>query len=187
MTASVFDKIRAAKKRLEYPTVGECRVCGKPYARGNKESGRGGMCDIHYRVSNDAVKKGETTWEALHDKFPMTTGRGAVTSTRARYAPPAEGQKLLESEFQNSVVDFIIRRGHGVWVLDPSRKRGVPDLLIITDDGRVLFRELKASDGIIEERQGVMIKRLRDYGQNVKTWRPSDLDSDRVESELKGE
>ena len=103
MPASVFDKIRAAKKRLEYPPVGECRVCGKPYARGTQESGRSGMCDIHYRASNDAVKKGETTWEALHDKFPMTTGRGAVTSTRARYAPPAEAQKLLESEFQNSV------------------------------------------------------------------------------------
>ena len=45
------------------------------------------------------------------------------------------------------------------------RKRGVPDLLIITDDGRVLFRELKASDGIIEEHQEVMIKRLCDHGQ----------------------
>ena len=63
----------------------------------------------------------------------------------------------------------------------------MPDLLIITDDGRVLFRELKASDGIIEERQELMLKRLRDHGQNVKTWRPSDLDNNKIESELKGE
>ena len=185
MTASVFDKIRNAKKRLEYPPSGPCRVCGKPYTR--DEGGRKGMCDPHYRAAADAVKNDETTWEALHDEFPMTTGRGAVTPIRARYAPSPEVQRLLESEFQNSVIDLIIRSGHGVWVLDPSRKRGVPDLLIITDDGRVLFRELKASDGIIEERQELMLKRLRDHGQNVKTWRPLDLDNNKIESELKGE
>jgi len=187
MTNSVFDKIRAAKKRLEYPAKGECRVCSKPYARGTSEGGRRGMCTTHYNASDSAVKNGETTWEALHEEFPMATGRGAITSTRARYAPPTEAQRLLESEFQNSVVDLIIRAGHGVWVLDPTRKKGVPDILIITNDGRVLFRELKASVGTVEELQDEVMKRLREQGQDVDTWKPGDMDSNRIESELKGE
>ena len=71
-------------------------------------------------------------------------------------------------------------------MLDPTRKRGVPDIMIIADDGRVLFRELKATGGLVQDHQSAFIKRLSDNGQDVGVWTPEDLDSKRIEGELSG-
>ena len=166
----LFDEIRNVGKRREYPPQGTCRACGKEYARAQSrgvDSGRRRICSTHYNFCDKLVKEGKTTWVGLRDEFPMVTGRGAVTSQRSEFSPSAGSQKLLESEFQNHIVDFVIRTGHGAWMLDPTRKRGVPDIMIIADDDRVLFRELKATGGLVQDHQSALIKRLSGNGQDV--------------------
>ena len=93
MTPDTFEELRNVTKRLEYPPSGQCRVCNKPYARSKEpgvESGRRGMCNTHYTQCRKRVKEGETTWEDLHEEFPMVTGRSyKAAGTRAISAPSA--------------------------------------------------------------------------------------------------
>lgn len=61
---------------------------------------------------------------------------------------------------------------------------GWPDLEII-GHGRVLYRELKAEKGKLTEEQADVLRFLRANGQDAEVWRPSDLDSGRIQNELR--
>ncbi|MYA18515.1 MAG: hypothetical protein F4089_13415 [Gammaproteobacteria bacterium] len=91
-----------------------------------------------------------------------------------------------ETEFQNVLIEFIIKRGHGVWLLDPARLKGggIPDLLVVTKDGRALFRELKTDVGHVDARQEEIIKKMRSHGADVDVWRPRDFSGGSIGGEL---
>lgn len=171
MGDSVFDEIRSARARLTYTNRGLCRVCSEPYSR--ETGGRSGMCNAHYRAAEAKVRNGETSWEALDKEFPFKKdARGAFASEPSELL---EVIKLREAEFQNHVVKELTDAGHGVWHLDPTKTRGIPDLLIITSKGRVLFRELKTTVGEPEHHQLRLMQRMRDHGYDVDIWRPEDF------------
>ena len=82
---------------------------------------------------------------------------------------------LSERTFEAHVMGNIGNRGyHGVWKLQPVVS-GVPDLLVITGDGKVLFRELKVRDGRLSELQEEFHEKLARHGNDVSVWRPKDL------------
>ena len=61
---------------------------------------------------------------------------------------------------------------------------GFPDLLIL-GHGRIIFTELKTAKGKVTYYQEVWITGLRNAGQTVYVWRPSDVDE--VHAVLGGE
>ena len=184
MSDSVFDDILAAKPRVTFPNEGLCRVClnqGISTRYNRDDGGRRGMCSVHYKACDAKVKEVSITWEELDERFPFTEdARGPFK------LEPTESLKVIklrEAEFQNHVVYQLIRWGHSVWHLDPTKTRGIPDLLIVTADGRAMFRELKTESGQTEESQLRMIQKMRDNGCDVDVWRPEDFNN--VENDLR--
>ena len=136
------------------------------------------MCKTHYRFVDGLVKAGETTWDQVDTEWPEAKPWVGLN------APDIEHIRMSETEFQNGVVDYLIRNGHGVWLLDPQRRKGIPDLLIVTKDGRVLFRELKASGQFATEDQLSMSAKLAEHGANVAVWQPRDLQNGRIAEDV---
>lgn len=66
-------------------------------------------------------------------------------------------------------------QGHGV---------GYPDLTIIGPRG-IMWRELKREKAKLTPQQEMWVTYLRNCGQNVGTWRPSDLRGRFIEMELR--
>lgn len=60
--------------------------------------------------------------------------------------------------------------------------RGLPDLLII--GRRILYRELKSSTGQLSTAQRIVRYRILGAGGDWGLWRPADLVSGRINSEL---
>lgn len=119
----------------------------------------------------------EVTWDEINAKYPEKA------YTPPQYSAFAEAL-LREMEFQNALVGLIQNLGHRSWVLDaPPGARGVPDLLIITKDNRVMFRELKCGTSSSKE-QDAMISAMKKNGLDVDIWTPEDLSGKRVEREL---
>ena len=61
--------------------------------------------------------------------------------------------------------------------------KGWPDLALC--GSKFMLRELKTDNGALTERQVSWGKRLRDAGQDWDVWRPADLQSGRIERELR--
>jgi hypothetical protein len=62
--------------------------------------------------------------------------------------------------------------------------KGYPDLTIVGHGG-ILFRELKSAKGVCSPEQVVWLRELTAAGQDAKIWRPADLESGRIEAELR--
>ena len=178
---SFFETLETSTKDVKFRTEGTCRVkgCVVYYDR---TSGRNGMCNHHYKICLKEVgKEGKerTTWEEINDRYPEKA------FTQPEYDTFSE-TLFRETEFQNALVRLIQSLGHRSWVLDaPKGAKGVPDLLIITKDSRVMFRELKCDAGL-SKIQMKMIEAMQDAGLDVGVWTPDDLSSHRIEGELSG-
>jgi len=59
---------------------------------------------------------------------------------------------------------------------------GFPDLVIVGE--RVIYRELKTERGRVRPEQSVWLDALTAAGQDADIWRPRDLHSGRIASEL---
>ena len=176
-----LSKIMEHTQIKKFPSEGFCRVptCGVYYSRAT--SGRKGMCKSHYTFTSNLVNDNNNslTWEEVDKAWPE-----AVPWTGLN-APDISLIRMSETEFQNGVIDYITRNGHGVWMLDATRRKGIPDLLIVTKEGKVLFRELKATEGTKpEEAQMSTMKKLKENGANVGIWVPADLQSGFIAQEL---
>ena len=173
-----LEKLMATKKQITFPGAGYCRVetCGDFYSHAT--GGRKGMCKTHYRYADQLVKNGELTWDQVDKKWP------AAEPFVGLDAPDIEKIRMLETEFQNHVVDFLIRNGHGVWLLDATRRKGIPDLLIVTKSGKPLFRELKASGQLSSEDQQSLSAKMVTHNADVGVWEPADLQSGRIAQEV---
>ena len=94
---------------------------------------------------------------------------------------------LTERDFQHALVDILRERGHGVWYLDPSGMKGggAPDLLIITKDGKVLLRELKAEAGRVQPHQLQFLLTIANRKAiTANVWFPDDIANGRVDKEV---
>lgn len=62
--------------------------------------------------------------------------------------------------------------------------KGYPDLTIVGPGG-VLWRELKSARGVTSPEQRTWIAKLIGAGQDAAVWKPEDLHSGRIETELR--
>ncbi|WP_433731113.1 VRR-NUC domain-containing protein [Actinoplanes sp. CA-051413] len=62
--------------------------------------------------------------------------------------------------------------------------KGYPDVTLVGKGG-VLFRELKAARGSLSREQKVWLAALEEAGADMGVWRPVDLQSGRIEAEIR--
>jgi hypothetical protein len=97
---------------------------------------------------------------------------------------------MSEAHLQQAVTQLATWLGLGWWHDTDSRKNrsGLPDLIITgrARDGRVaiLWRELKRHDGTLRPAQQAWGDCLIAAGADWAVWRPADLASGRIRSEL---
>lgn len=74
---------------------------------------------------------------------------------------------MLEREIEKKFKSALEAKGCLVYKFASPNCRGVPDRIVITDTGKVLFVELKTEKGVLSKLQKVQIKKLLAYGQKV--------------------
>lgn len=89
---------------------------------------------------------------------------------------------LTERRFQDQIVELA--RDHYGWLVvhyggNQHRRAyydatGFPDLLMISRDGRIMFRELKTDRGVLTPDQERWGRELGDRGVDHAVWRPDD-------------
>ena len=102
---------------------------------------------------------------------------------------------MTEDHLQTAVIDmahlFGLKVAHfrpaqirpGKWVTPVQADgKGFPDL-VIAGPGGVLFRELKSAAGTLSAEQRMWLHALK--SADVGVWRPADLQSGRIEQELR--
>jgi VRR-NUC domain len=103
--------------------------------------------------------------------------------TRGVFRPPVSrpSPAITEAQFQRQVVDLARLLG---WdfiyhpFLSKWSEMGWPDLFLArVRDKRVMWAELKSERGKLTGRQAEVVDLLRDCGQLVCVWRPSDIDT----------
>jgi hypothetical protein len=106
---------------------------------------------------------------------PLSTQPKTVRAPRRR----------IEKNFQAAVIELITYRQLWCFHIVDSRTApaGWPDLTILGQGG-ALYRELKTATGRLSKDQKRVIGLLEAAGQNVKVWRPADLQSGLVVREL---
>lgn len=93
-------------------------------------------------------------------------------------------ESMSEKQFQQWVVDLARRLGWLVYHTFDSRRSapGFPDLVLVRGD-RLLFRELKAANGVVSAHQRVWLHGLKLARADVDVWRPKDMK--KIEQELR--
>ena len=74
---------------------------------------------------------------------------------------------MLEREIEKKFKSALEAKGCLVYKFASPNCRGVPDRIVITDAGRVLFVELKTEKGVLSKLQKVQINKLLAYGQQT--------------------
>ena len=154
-----------------------------------RKKGRRGFCGAHYQRFNKAINAfvennggdKEALWlDLIADvpKWPRELAGNANTADIDGFSQ--------ESQFEKELIRNLRSEGHGVWKLNPHAIQGggVPDLLIITKDGYVLFRELKTDGGQLNPQQSAFLLNLRKHEYFVGIWRPEDEESGKIREEL---
>ncbi|MBD8019374.1 VRR-NUC domain-containing protein [Brevibacterium gallinarum] len=97
-----------------------------------------------------------------------------------------QAEAMSEKQFQNHVVALAHRLGWLVYHTFDSRRSapGFPDLVMVRD--RVIFRELKASNGVVTPAQQTWLRALQVAGIDAGVWKPANLLSGVIERELRG-
>ena len=81
--------------------------------------------------------------------------------------PKTEGMFMLEKEIEKKFKKALEAKGCLVYKFASPNCRGVPDRIVITDAGRVLFVELKTEKGVLSKLQRIQLKKLRDFRQQT--------------------
>ncbi len=72
-----------------------------------------------------------------------------------------------ESVLQKKCMDFCKKNAYLCYKIDSSSTAGIPDLLIISSEGRTTHVELKTSVGTLSAIQKHVIKKLKESNANV--------------------
>jgi len=90
---------------------------------------------------------------------------------------------ITEREFRQQVIDLARLFGYMAYFSWTSihSPRGFPDLVLCRPGGQgrvggVIFAELKRETGQVKPHQEEWLQALRDAGQAVYVWRPSDIE-----------
>ena len=81
--------------------------------------------------------------------------------------PKTEGMFMLEKDIEKKFKSALEAKGCLVYKFASPNCRGVPDRIVITDTGRVLFVELKTEKGVFSKLQRIQLKKLRDFRQKT--------------------
>lgn len=94
---------------------------------------------------------------------------------------------MTELDLQRAVIELCRWLGLAYFHDHDSRRNraGFPDLVVCGSNGH-LFRELKTETGRLRPEQLDWLSRLTQGGADAAIWRPADLASGRVKSELEG-
>lgn len=74
---------------------------------------------------------------------------------------------MLEREIEKKFKNALEAKGCLVYKFASPNCRGVPDRIVITDAGKVLFVELKTEKGVLSKLQRIQLKKLRDFRQQT--------------------
>ena len=74
---------------------------------------------------------------------------------------------MLEKEIEKKFKKALEAKGCLVYKFASPNCRGVPDRIVITTTGKILFVELKTEKGVLSKLQKVQIEKLLAYGQKV--------------------
>lgn len=96
------------------------------------------------------------------------------------------GKSMTERQLQEHVVALAKQLGWMVYHTYDSRRSqpGFPDLVLVR--GVVLYRELKAVNGVLSPEQKAWLQCLRVAGADAGVWRPWHLLDGTVERALRG-
>lgn len=96
------------------------------------------------------------------------------------------GESMSEKQLQEHVIALALRLGWLVYHTFDSRRSapGFPDLVLAR--GAVLYRELKAANGVLSPAQKTWLQGLRVAGADAGVWRPAHLLDGTIERELRG-
>lgn len=94
---------------------------------------------------------------------------------------------MTEAQLMESIRDLL--RYHRLLAFHATDSRrcwgpGLPDLVIVGGSG-VIYREVKTERGQLDAEQSIWRWRLQAAGADWGLWRPADLQSGRVDNELR--
>ena len=78
---------------------------------------------------------------------------------------------MTEQQIQKKRIDQLERDGFFVLKLIKTNKNGIPDVLGIHPDGRVIFSEIKTPIGKLSKIQEYRLKELSGYGFQTEVYR----------------
>ncbi|MCC8136238.1 MAG: VRR-NUC domain-containing protein, partial [Ruminococcus sp.] len=87
---------------------------------------------------------------------------------RARVAMLQEVEKMKESRIERHLVDGVKKLGGMCIKFTSPGTPGVPDRIILTADGRIIFVELKTETGRLAKIQRYVIGELQKRGADVR-------------------
>lgn len=76
-------------------------------------------------------------------------------------------KRILEKDIEKRLVQLLEEKGCLAYKFVSPNCRGVPDRIVITDTGKVLFVELKTEKGVLSKLQRIQLKKLRDFRQQT--------------------
>lgn len=97
-----------------------------------------------------------------------------------------QAASMSERQLQDHVIALARRLGWLCYHTHDSRRSqpGFPDLVMVR--GRVLYRELKSSSGVVSPQQQVWLQQLQVAGADAGVWKPAHLMDGTIERELRG-
>jgi len=72
---------------------------------------------------------------------------------------------MTEQKIQNKRIKQLEAEGYYVIKLTVTNKNGIPDLIAIPKDSKVLFVECKTKEGKVSDLQKYRIKELKEYAK----------------------
>jgi Holliday junction resolvase len=82
---------------------------------------------------------------------------------------------MTEQQIQAKRIKKFEEDGYYVIKLIKTNKNGIPDLIAIPRNSKVLFSEIKKSNGRVSKLQQYRIKELKDHGIETEIYRGADL------------
>lgn len=78
---------------------------------------------------------------------------------------------MTEQQIQSKRIKELEAEGYYVLKLIKTNKNGIPDLLAIPRDCKVLFSEIKKPNGKVSALQKYRLKELQEYGYNTEIYK----------------
>tara|TARA_R100000935_G_scaffold57769_1_gene92619 strand:- start:481 stop:720 length:240 start_codon:yes stop_codon:yes gene_type:complete len=78
---------------------------------------------------------------------------------------------MTEQQIQAKRISELEEEGYYVIKLIMTNKNGIPDLIAIPPDSKVLFSEIKKPEGKLSRLQEFRLKQLKDHGCQTEVYR----------------